>query len=219
MEPEFWLQRWQEQMIGFHQENYNRYLIDFWHRLNVVDGATILVPLCGKSKDMLWLRDQGYQVVGIEISDIAVQDFFSENDLSPSQQQHGKFILWQCEGISIYQGDFFDIGAAELEKVEAVFDRAALIALPELMRKDYVTKLQQCLPSLTPILLICLQYPQNEMDGPPFAVNGEEVEKLFHGHFSIECCCEVDSLAQNPQFRERGLSQMLETAYLLRPKH
>lgn len=219
MEPEFWLQRWQEQAIGFHQDEINRHLKEYWQRLNIAAAAKILVPLCGKSKDMIWLRQRGYEVIGVELSEIAINDFFSENGLTPSKVSHQDFVIWQSDGISIYQGDFFKLSADDLAGVQGVFDRAALIALPELMRKDYVTKLRQCLPAMTPILLITLQYPQSEMAGPPFSVHDREVHALYHEHYGIECCCEVDSLAENPRFRERGLSEMLELVYLLRPKH
>jgi len=218
MEPDFWLQRWQEQAIGFHQQEFNRYLIEFWHRLNVADGATILVPLCGKSKDMLWLRDSGYKVLGVELSDIAVRDFFAENNITAKSRSQGPFKVWQSDGITIYQGDFFALQPDDLSGVDAIFDRAALIALPELMRKDYVSKLRQTLAVLPPVLLVTLQYRQNEMSGPPFSVSDREVHELYHQIYGIECCCEVDALAAAPQFKERGLSELLEMVYLLRPK-
>lgn len=218
MDEQFWLERWRERAIGFHQEEVNSHLTEFWRRLSVPDGARVLVPLCGKSKDMLWLKEQGYQVLGVEISDIAVTEFFTENKLSFSKRSQGEFELYESDAIQIYQGDFFKLNASDLQDVAAVFDRASLIALPSEMRQDYVRKLQQCLPKSASILLISLEYPQNEMDGPPFSVKMDEINQLYHGQYGIECCSEVDALAENPRFRERGLSEMLEMVYLLRPQ-
>jgi thiopurine S-methyltransferase len=167
---------------------------------------------------MIWLKEQGYQVLGVEISDIAVSEFFTENNLSFSKKTQAEFEVYESDSIQIYRGDFFKLTTTDLQDVQAVFDRASLIALPQDMRRDYVTKLRQCLPKSAPILLISLEYFQEEMDGPPFSVKIHEINQLYHGQYGIECCSEVDALAENPQFRQRGLSELLEMVYLLRPK-
>ena len=129
MEPDFWHDRWQQEMIGFHQAETNRYLQKYIGELALTSGDTVLVPLCGKSLDMWWLHEQGFKVIGIELSEIAARSFFTEADKQACQIQHGDFISWKCADVEILCGDFFDINVDMVGKVDAVFDRAALIAL------------------------------------------------------------------------------------------
>jgi len=214
MNRDFWQTRWDEGRIGFHQDEINPYLQRFWSTLNIAPGALVFVPLCGKSRDMLWLRDQGYAVIGVEIVPNAVEAFFAENDLRATHSQHGTFTRWESEGITIYQGDFFDLTAAELAGVDAVYDRASLIALPPSLRQRYVVHLRAILPSKMNVLLVTMDYPQAEMDGPPFAVTEEEVSTLHQGYFNIEQVYDEDILAANPRFQH--LTRLRERVYLLR---
>ena len=149
MKADFWHERWESGRTGFHQDETNRYLVQHWNRLQVNADAKVFVPLCGKSRDMLWLRDQGHDVVGAELSSIAVRDFFKEHDLEVSQSAQGDFERWDSEGVTLLCGDVFKLRAGDLEGVGAVYDRAALIALPPEMRRDYVKHLGEILPSRT----------------------------------------------------------------------
>lgn len=215
MNREFWQARWDEGRIGFHQDEVNPYLQRYWQKLGVAPGATVLVPLCGKSKDMLWLRGQGHPVVGVEIVPRAVQAFFAENDLAATQQRHGAFTLWRGEDIKIFQGDFFELTANDLAGIAAVYDRASLIALPPAMRQRYAQHLRAILPGKMNVLLVTMDYPQAEMEGPPFAVTEQEVDALHKENFKIEQVCAEDILAANPRFQEQGLSRLLEKVYVL----
>lgn len=218
MNRDFWQARWDEGRIGFHQDEVNPHLQRYWPRLGVPPGATLFVPLCGKSRDMLWLRDQGYMVIGIEIVPRAVEAFFAENGLVATHRPHDSFTLWESEGITIYQGDFFEISAAEVAGVGAVYDRASLIALPPAMRQSYAAHLRAILPDNMNVLLVTMDYPQAEMDGPPFAVSEQEVAALYQDYFRIEQVCSEDILAANPRFQEQGLSRLLEKVYVLRAR-
>lgn len=218
MNREFWQAGWDEGRINFHQHEINPHLQREWFRLNVAPGARVLVPLCGKSRDMLWLREKGYAVVGVEIVRRAVEAFFAENGLAATTRPHGASTLWAAEGIEIYAGDFFDLTADEAAGVAAVYDRAALIALPPATRRRYAAHLRALLPSKTNILLVTMDYPQTEMDGPPFAVGESEVVDLYQDAFDIEHTSSQDVLAANPRFRERGLSQLTEKIYVLRAR-
>jgi len=80
MDPQFWHERWQRNETGWHQREINAHLQDFWPQLQQPAGGRVLVPLCGKSRDLLWLRAQGHAVLGVEISPIAVREFFAENE-------------------------------------------------------------------------------------------------------------------------------------------
>ena len=216
MNSDFWQSRWDEGRIGFHQEEINPYLQRYWHKLGVAPQSTVFVPLCGKSRDMLWLYNLGHKVIGVEIVPRAVEAFFDENNMVVTRRQQGSFVLWESEGINIYQGDFFAITADELADVGAVYDRASLIALPPALRERYAAHLRAVLPGKRDILLVTMDYPQEEMDGPPFAVTEQEVAALYQDHFNIELLCSEDILAANPRFQEQGLSRLLEKVYVLR---
>ncbi|MXS82432.1 thiopurine S-methyltransferase [Nitrosomonas oligotropha] len=212
----YWLERWERNDTGFHQNGTNPYLLEFWHTLQLSRDSTIFVPLCGKSQDMLWLRQQGHAVRGVELSTTAAQAFFSENALTAQSHSHGRFMRWEADDIAILCGDFFDLSTEDMRNVSAVYDRAALIALPPDLRKRYVEHLLRIVPANTQILLIKLDYPQYEMTGPPFAVSLHEVTSLFRAHAGITLLSQHNVLAQNPRFSERGVSRLEESAVLLK---
>ncbi len=218
MKAEFWLERWQRNEIGFHQGEINVHLQTFWPQLAVSAGAKVFVPLCGKSSDMLWLRAQGHRVLGVELSPLAVEAFFIENELKPEVRSIGPFERWSCDGLTILCGDFFDLTTADMMQAAAVYDRASLVALPPPMRQEYVRHLQQLFAAPAPMLLVTMDYPQAEMAGPPFAVSAAEVNELYSSHYRIEQCARLDLLEENPQFRDRGLTAMHEVVFTLNGK-
>lgn len=215
MQAEFWLERWEQNQIGFHQDEINDHLQAFWAQLPVPAGSRIFVPLCGKSRDMLWLRSQGFQITGVEISPIAVQDFFRENQLEPQITQQGKFERWEVDGLAILLGDFFDLNPADVADCAGVFDRASLIALPPPMRTRYAEHFMAIVPSAAQTLLVTMEYPQTEMKGPPFAVEEAEVRRFYAGRYTVERLFAADILAENPGFRQRGLTRLEEKVYRL----
>jgi thiopurine S-methyltransferase len=216
MEPEFWHQRWQENLIGFHQSEVNPYLKKYVSSLGVAPGDTVFVPLCGKSLDMWWLQQQGFRVIGVELSPIASEAFFTDSGHHPHQLESASFTIWKSADVEILCGDFFDLTEDMLTNVRAVFDRAALIALPPALRRKYVDHLGRILPKDANGLLVTMEYPQSDMQGPPFSVAQAEVESLFAEHFNVELLEDIDVLAGNPRFRDRGLSMMHEKIYQYR---
>lgn len=218
MQQEFWLERWELNQIGFHNPQTNRHLTQNWSLLKQPTGSVIFVPFCGKSKDMLWLRDQGYQVIGVELSPLAVEAFFVENELSVQTVQQGKFTIFETDKLRIYCGDFFDLTVDDLLNVNAVYDRASLVALPPEMRLDYTVKLRQLLRTGTQILLVAFEYFQHEMQGPPFSVHETEVSTLFGDWCEIKLLYSEDIYDQEPHFRDRGLSRLQEEIYKLSVK-
>lgn len=216
MDPDFWHQRWQQRLIGFHQAETNRYLEKYANALNLQAGDTVFVPLCGKSLDMRWLHDRRYSVLGVELSPIACEAFFSEAGRHARKTKDGIFTSWKSSDIEILCGDFFDLSPEMLNHVRAVYDRAALIALPPDMRSRYVEHLATLVASGTSGLLITMEYPEEQMAGPPFPVSRDEVTDLFAPYFEIEMLEDVDVLASNPRFRDRGLSTMHEHIYMLK---
>ena len=217
MENQFWHKRWKNNQIGFHQNEINSYLQQFWSHLHLPTGSHVFVPLCGKSRDMLWLREQGYKVLGIEISPIAVEGFFNENRLEPTVTTQRDMQRWACDDLVILCGDFFSLQPEDVAGCNAVYDRASLIAMPPAMRPAYAEKLLTLFPSPEPVLLVTMEYPQDEMNGPPFSVQESEVNAFYADTFQIRNILTKDILQENPHFKEKGATQMTERVYLLQP--
>ncbi len=215
MNQDFWLERWERDELGFHQQAVHRYLPRHWPSLALPAGARVFVPLCGKSRDMLWLRDAGFEVIGVEISLKAAHSFFGENELSMSHRRDGPFECFFGGGISLLVGDFFDLRPGRIDGVAAAFDRAALVALPPSTRTRYAEHMAALLPAGTQTLLVTLEYDQGQMDGPPYSVTPEEVRGLYAGSNRMESLQSEEVIQDEPKFRSRGLTALAETAWRL----
>lgn len=217
MNVDFWTERWQQNQIGFHLSATNPNLIKYWPAI-ADNKSPVFVPLCGKSLDLIWLMNQGHQVTGAECSAIATTDFFAENDLQYEKIKTENFSVYKHTALSVFQGDFFALKKTDLKNISYVFDRAALIALPEGMRKKYAAQLSSLLDSTTKILLITLEYDQTSMQGPPFSVTEDEVMSIYNADFHIEKLHQQDILDQENHFKSRGLTALIETVYTLQKR-
>lgn len=217
MDKDFWIERWERNQIGFHQDEINAYLREFWKEMRVPGDGRVFVPLCGKSLDMIWLRAQGHEVLGVEISPVAVRDFFSENGLRYSRRPSGELERYESDGLTVLCGDFFSLTADDLKGCSSAYDRASLVAFPQEMRPAYAAHLGAVLPAGCPVLLVTLEYPLEEMQGPPFPVPEDEVQDLFGSGYAVRRIHEADVLAEYPRFRERGLSRLTERIFSLSP--
>jgi thiopurine S-methyltransferase len=217
MKQEFWFERWHNNKIGFHQQTVNPYLQRHWSRMQLQPGTRVLVPCCGKSLDLLWLKDQGFDVQGVEISPVAVEAFFAENNLHPDISEWETCTISAIDNLQLVCGDFFKLTAADVEGVEAVYDRAAMIAMPAEMRLAYCRHLQTITHKKVPILLVTLEYPQDEMQGPPFSVTEAEVQANYAQDYTVSVLENEDILANDVFFQEKGLSRLQERIYLLTP--
>ncbi|GIZ11853.1 thiopurine S-methyltransferase [Pseudomonas sp. NCCP-436] len=215
MHEAFWQERWARSQIGFHQEKVNGYLRRHWAGLGLPGDAAVLVPLCGKSLDLAWLAEQGHRVIGVELAERAVQDFFAERDVQPEVSQQGAFKVYQAGELQILCGDFFALGHEHVANCQAFYDRAALIALPPEMRERYVAHLQTILPQACQGLLVTLVYDQQRMDGPPFSVEDDEVRQHFAAGWSLRMVEEKDVLTGNPRFSDSGLTAVDERVFHL----
>jgi thiopurine S-methyltransferase len=215
MNTNYWCERWAKNETGFHKDEINPHLQHFWPKLNLAAGSRVFVPLCGKSRDMLWLREQGHEVIGVEISPLAIEAFFAENGLLASNTKYGDFDIYQSNGFRLYCGDFFRLKPEDISGVNAVFDRASLIALPPSMHNAYADHMQTILPPGANTLLITLSYPQHEMRGPPFSVNEPEVRNLYEKTGQVQLLHSADVLDNEPHFRNKGLSQLQENVFLV----
>ena len=183
MQSEFWHERWASGRIGFHLDSVNPLLIKGWSELNAAGEGRVLVPLCGKSLDMLWLREQGHEVTGVELSGRACSAFFSEQGVEVQEQQEGDFTVRRMAGLDLYCGDFFSLPQEQFDNVSWVYDRAALVAFPPLMRKQYAETLAAKLPINVAMLLVTLEF--DGIKGPPFSVSEQEVHALYSESFTI----------------------------------
>jgi thiopurine S-methyltransferase len=215
MQPKFWHERWETETLGFHQQKVNPLLEKHWPKLALTKGQSVFVPLCGKSLDMKWLRDLGHPVVGVELSPIAIRDYFKTSSIHFDEAEHGKLKLFSGEGFELYCGDFFELTESDLSQVGAVYDRAALIALPPEMRVRYASRMADLVSVGTQILLLTIEYDQSKMSGPPHSVPPAEVESLFADAFSIEELEAGPIVEPAPYFTERGLDLWQEHLYLM----
>lgn len=217
MDPVFWKKRWQECNTGWHSDQVNPILKRYWNRLNLERETIVLVPLCGKSRDLAWLAGQGHTVVGVEISDIAVHDFFRDLNVTPETEKIGALTLYVYQNLRIWHGDFFDLEPGDIPKPDGIYDRAALIALPPDRRKTYAADLISLSEPDTQLLLLTFEYDQEEMAGPPFSVQASEVDQLFGEHFDIDLLYQHSILENRPDFRKAGLTSLVEKVYHIHP--
>ncbi|WMW79663.1 thiopurine S-methyltransferase [Undibacterium cyanobacteriorum] len=214
MDAQFWHDRWQRRELGFHREHVNPLLRDHLSQLPLTAGQTVLVPLCGKTRDIAYLLSQGLQVVGVELSETAVRELFAElfadSDIEPQIQQYSNYIHYRVDHLSVFVGDFFAIQTEQVGSIDAVYDRAALVALPESMRRDYTAHLRK-LTDAAPQLLITYEYDQTVIVGPPFSISHEEVRQHYASHFDIAKLFEAEV-----EGGMKGKTASTESVYLLR---
>ncbi|WP_086481744.1 thiopurine S-methyltransferase [Oceanospirillum sanctuarii] len=201
MDKAFWHQRWEEGRIGFHQDEVHPALPAYWNnlpeKLRVSSGdvgqvepvaqkaKVVFVPLCGKSNDMVWLAEQGWQVIGVELSELAVKEFFEAQGLNPVHTEVAdQLSCYQAGPYQLYCGDFFHLHRQHMIDVTAVYDRASLVALPKAKRHRYAFHLAQMLSPAVEMLLVSLEH--QKPSGPPFTVKADEIEWLFGANFEIE---------------------------------
>ncbi|WP_166263981.1 thiopurine S-methyltransferase [Marinobacter caseinilyticus] len=216
MDHEFWHTRWANKEIGFHEGTINRYLHDHWSELVQQGKEAVFVPLCGKAKDLWWLHDQGHPVLGVELSDVACKDFFEEGNAKAQVHPGQPFTTFTHDSLQLWCGDFFQLVPDDLKHIRLVYDRAALIALPPAMRANYVEHLTAILPDQCAILLVTLDYQNDEMQGPPFNVSDAEVHTLYGPDWHIEHVL-TNALAKDHPFAKRkGLSGATESVFKLK---
>lgn len=214
VDDNFWHNKWGNNQIGFHQEKVNSRLKKFWPQLSLPEGSRVFVPLCGKSLDMCWLA-QRHSVLGVELSDIAIRDFFSEQDIACDITGQASFTCYSGGRLSLWCGDFFALTSDDLNGVTGVFDRAFLVTLPTPLRKRYAQHLADILQPGCKILLITMIYDQNKMSGPPFSIPEGDVAVLFSEHFAREKITESSGPDIIGNLSERGLDILTEQVFVL----
>lgn len=191
MEKAFWLEKWQKNEIGFHNPQAHPLLVKYFPRLDLPAGSRIFLPLCGKTLDIGWLMAQGLSVCGAELSEDAIVQLFEKLEIEPCVSPAGPLKRYSAEGIEIFVGDIFQLRVGDLGAVDAIYDRAALVALPDSMREQYANHLVQ-ITAAAPQLLISFDYDQKKMPGPPFCVNVEEVDRIYSENYMLTLIDSVD---------------------------
>ena len=184
METSFWHQKWERNEIAFHQKEANPLLVKYFNELSLAKGKRVFVPFCGKTLDIPWLLSSGYRVAGAELSKIAIEQLFTELGVEPQILGVGAVDRYSAENIDIFVGDIFDLSSETLGSTDAIYDRAALVALPEEMRRRYTAHLTE-ITDKAPQLLITFEYDQSAMEGPPFSVSAAEVKELYGASYDL----------------------------------
>ncbi len=212
MDANFWHQRWEQKQIAFHELEANPLLVKYFDLLSVPKGSRIFLPLCGKTLAIRWLLSNGYRVAGSELSGIAIKQLFSELALEPNITAINQIGCYSADNIDIFVGDIFDLSGGVLGRVDAIYDRAALVALPETMRKRYAAHLME-ITARAPQLLICYDYDQSLLDGPPYSVADEEVHRHYQDSYDVTLLASVDVIGGL-----KGKCPAKENAWLLKQR-
>ncbi len=191
MDPGFWHQRCAKNEIGFHEPKANPLLVTHFNELSLPQGSRVFVPLCGKTLDIAWLLSQGYRVAGAELSEVAITQLFADLGVEPQISTIGALKRYSAPDLDIFVGNIFDLSGSVLGAVDAVYDRAALVALPEHMRARYTAHLCE-ITNRAPQLLVSYVYDQRVMDGPPFSVSNEEVAQHYGRRYNVRLIASID---------------------------
>lgn len=211
MDPNFWFNRWAKNETGFHLTEANPMLVKYFAELSLARGDRMFLPLCGKTLDIGWMISNGYRVAGAELSRIAIEQLFEELGIEPRISKDGGMEHYQGPNIDIFVGDIFNLTKEMLGRVDAVYDRAALVALPTGMRGRYTAHVMKITDD-APQLLICCEYDQRLMEGPPFSISDEEVKERYGGHFNLSLL----GTMPGGLTRLKGRSDAKENVWLLR---
>lgn len=185
MDVDFWLQRWSNNKIGFHQSEANPFLVEHFKALSLASGSRVFIPLCGKTLDIAWLLSKGYRVAGAELSSTAIEQLFVALGVEPNISSLGNVDHYSAKDIDIFVGDVFELSGSMLGSVDAVYDRAAFVALPVEMRKRYTKHLIE-LTDKAPQLLISFEYDQSLIEGPPFSISREEIDQHYQDSYDLK---------------------------------
>ncbi|MCG8353029.1 MAG: thiopurine S-methyltransferase [Chloroflexales bacterium] len=191
MDPSFWLQRWENNNIDFHKSEANLVLVRYFEKLSLLKGSRVFVPLCGKTLDIAWLLSEGYRVTGAELVEMAIEQLFMELGVEPNIAEAGDVKHYSATNIDIFVGDIFDVSSKLLGSVDAIYDRAALVALPEEMRHRYTAHVTEITGKASQ-LLVTYEYDQNLMEGPPFSVSKGEVNQYYSDSYNLSLIVSTD---------------------------
>ncbi|HHD75725.1 MAG TPA: thiopurine S-methyltransferase [Campylobacterales bacterium] len=190
-ENNLWLERWENREIGFNQESVNPFMMKYFKNLNLASGSRVFVPLCGKTIDISWLLAQGYEVVAVELSEQAVMELFHELGVTAEVSTKGDFKVYSTDNLKVFVGDLFKLTSDLVGRIDAIYDRAALVALTKETRERYTAHLRE-LSRCAPQLLLCFEYDQSLMNRTPYSIEEEEVHGHYAEHYELEQLCKEE---------------------------
>ena len=214
MDKEYWLKTWALKDIQFHSDQVDSHLIEYIEKLKLQPGDLILVPLCGKTRDLMWLAKAGFRVIGVEISPIACEEFFSDFGITPNIIKTSSFTKYQYENITLFCGDIFNLNPNDLPNIRAIFDHRALIALPAPLRTKYVNHLLHCASDNHIKILLIVLHSSNEVKGPPFPISDQEIKILYGKDFEITKLSSENILLKEHLVR-KGYDDLAQSVYLI----
>lgn len=215
MEHADWLERWQEGRTPFHLDQVNPWLLQFQDRLALSRGMRVLVPLCGKSLDMSHLAGLGARITGVDLAEKALLEFAREQGLEMERETRGEMVKLHADPFTLLAGDFFSLPDDQLGRFDAIWDRAALIALPGSIRPAYAKRLLSLLEPGGRLLLVNLEYDEACMEGPPFNVPLEEVETLFKAAASFQVLAEKELSSKSHLHQDHDFPSLKERVFLI----
>jgi thiopurine S-methyltransferase len=212
MEANFWHDKWARGDIAFHQQQANPFLVAHMDALHLAKGDRVFLPLCGKTLDIAWLLGHGFRVAGAELSELAINELFQSLGVPPQIEKRSSLLHYRAEQIDIFVGDIFDLSAEMLGPVDAIYDRAALVALPLETRKQYTRHLMD-ITDTAPQLVITYEYDQSLVEGPPFSINADEIRQHYSADYTL-----APLETREVEGGLKGKAASTETAWLLRRK-
>ena len=206
MESEDWLDRWENGRTGWHEVDGNAGLKSHWN----IDIGSVLVPLCGKSPDLLWLASRGHDVVGIELAEKAIREFFTEQDLNYFKVDGEAMPTFRAESLplTIVCGDYFEFSGGPFD---ALYDRGSIVAIDPAIRSDYVRQTKALLKPHASLLVITLEYDQDVVNGPPFSLLADELRDYWQDLERVEVTDDINNCP--PKFRAAGLTDIAEVVW------
>lgn len=209
MEKSFWDERWSQGQIGFHLADANPRLVAHVSKLGT--AGRVLVPLCGKTLDMSFLVAAGFDVVGIEFVEVAARSYFAEAGVQPLRVEQDGFVGYHHGKVTIWVADVLMITPQVIGHVDAIYDRAAVVALPEDLRTQYGSKLASFCQAGARLLLVSFEH--DLASGPPFSVDPEDVQRLFGASFSLGLVERVNTIDESSRWKERGATRVAEAVW------
>ena len=218
MELSYWQSRWQKGNIGWHMDTVYPLLPQICNHLGINSDARVLVPLCGKSLDLLWLADHCDTVTGVDISQKALQHLMQQHHESFVKDTSHGFSIYRSDSLVLWEGDFTKLPPEQIPTQHLIYDKASIIALPAEKREHHAEKVIELSDPNTQIVIQTFEYNQSEMTGPPFSVDTQELKRLFGHRFKLKCLHEQSKLKELQKFMRRGLSSYLtEKVFHLKP--
>lgn len=215
MSNQQWKAKWARNDIAFHHPEINPLLQQYFFDLGLSTGDQLLIPLCGKSVDITWLSSCGFQVIGVELSEIAIQAYFDALKVEPDKYNSGPFTRWRYRNIEILCGDIFDLTKADLSKIKLLYDNASLTAFSAHDRIEYVRHFSDILPLDCQILLITDETPDEQQSNSVNTIDSE-VTTLYSSLYQIKLLHGKNCIKMDPEHPELAPGEMEEKVYLIR---